>query len=290
MILHKKIALLLSIITITSTSWAFHDSQPVTACSYSPLMSPKQLNRKRTRKPCLGPAAAKIFGEYFYDIFDLHLQMLHWDSFKVVITFFPFYIAARMIDEKLHHCFYMRSHHKNVNQLPGWTERFAELSLGVPIVFFGLNAFCARDNEFREACRVFLVGMPFVVFGKKLIKQIRFHAGLRPWNEHFNCHKRALGGFPSGHLAEATYMAVLFGMRFGPRCAIPLSLLALGIGITFLNCNRHYVSQMIAGAGFGTLYALAADKLITKKLNRNMILNPIIDGSGTIGISFNWRF
>ena len=134
--------------------------------------------------------------------------------------------------------------------------------IGVPIVLLGTQAFLSRDCELATTARMVLLGMPFVTFGKDLIKKMRFQASLRPWNENYSCEERCSGGFPSGHMAEATYTALLFGLRYGPKYAIPLGLIAGAIGVTFLTCNRHYLSQLVAGAGFGALYAFAAQKVV----------------------------
>jgi membrane-associated phospholipid phosphatase len=85
-------------------------------------------------------------------------------------------------------------------------------------------------------------------------------------------------------------MAVLYGMRYGPRYGVPLGLLALGVGATFLSCNRHYVSQMVAGAGFGAMYAIAANKLINENLARDFNLGMQIDHTGSPLLSISWRF
>ena len=61
-------------------------------------------------------------------------------------------------------------------------------------------------------------------------------------------------------------MAVLYGMRFGINFALPLGSVAAFVTVIFLSSNRHYLSQMIAGAGFGAMYALSASRLIDSKL------------------------
>lgn len=248
-----------------------------------------ETTKRKKRMPCWGPRIGAFVSTTLKDVFVLQANLFSWDSLKTIIAVFPFFVGARMIDEKLHNCFYVRRHHRNVNQLPSWCEQVAEWSLAPPITFFGLQAFFAKDDEMRLTCQTFLIGMPFVVFANKLIKQLDFDACFRPWNQNFDCHQRALGGFPSGHLGEATYMAMLFGMRFGYRYAIPLSFLAAVIGVTFLNCNRHYASQMIAGAGFGALYALAADKLITSKLSDRISCSITFDRGGP-ALAFSGSF
>ena len=50
------------------------------------------------------------------------------------------------------------------------------------------------------------------------------------------------------------------------KFAIPLSILSAYVGATFVVCNRHYASQIAAGAGLGALYAVAASRVIDNKL------------------------
>jgi hypothetical protein len=232
----------------------------------------------------------EFFGGLAKDVVNLWTNLFTWDSFKIMIATFPFFVATRMLDEKIQNCFYDRTYHKNVNQMPHWVPKCAELSIAVPIIFFGLEAFLSRDQEMRETSRLFLIGMPFVIWTKDLIKQIRFKACYRPWNEYFDCKQRSLGGFPSGHIAEATFTAVLYGMRFGPNYAIPLSALAVFISASFLSCNRHYASQMVAGAGFGAMFAVAANKVVDCKLGRDIHMGLTMQPNGNPAFSVSYQF
>ena len=112
----------------------------------------------------------------------------------------------------------------------------------------------------------------------------------RPWHEKFSCKERALGGFPSGHTAEAVYTALLYGLRMGPRYAIPTGTIALIIAATFISCNRHYLSQIVAGAGLGTLFALSADKVIEKHLDKKIDLVFGMNNAGQPSVALSFRF
>jgi hypothetical protein len=208
----------------------------------------------------------------------LHKNLFSWDSLKIIGTTFPFYVGVRMFDEKLQNCFYDCKNHKNINQMSGWCNDFARFAIGVPIAFLGSFAFFGKDEEIRQTARIFLIGMPFVIFGKDILKKFKFDACLRPWNEHFSKEKRSSGGFPSGHMSEISYMAFLFGLRYGPKFAVPLGLLGVVVGVDFLTCNRHYASQLIAGIGFGALYAVAAHKLVNTRLGQSLQINLAYDG------------
>jgi membrane-associated phospholipid phosphatase len=213
------------------------------------------------------------------DAVALNVGLIDWDSLKIISSIFPFFVASRMIDSRLQNCFYQRCNHRNVNQLPRWCHEAIRYGIGLPIGFLGLQGLLARDPNLHETGRIFLIGMPFVIFGKELIKKIRCDACLRPWNQYFSRTARAFGGFPSGHMAEASYMALLYGLRFGPVYGIPLTILSVLLGIIFLNCNRHYLSQLVAGVGLGAVYAVSAYKLIDKRLD-NLSINVCMDSQG----------
>lgn len=224
----------------------------------------KKKNIKKRKSRCRKKTGftKRVFGTVGYDVAMWHRYLITWDSFKILAVFFPAFIAARMVDEKLQNNFYDRHHHRNKSQLPKWCHDLSSKLIGAPAALLGTQAFLSRDCELATTARMLLIGLPFVTFGKDLIKKMRFQASLRPWNEEYSCKERSSGGFPSGHMAEATYTALLFGLRYGPKYAIPLGLIAGAIGVTFLTCNRHYLSQLVAGAGLGALYAFAAQKVI----------------------------
>jgi hypothetical protein len=93
-------------------------------------------------------------------------------------------------------------------------------------------------------------------------------------------------------LAEATYTAVLYGMRFGINYALPLGSVAVFVTIVFLSSNRHYLSQMIAGAGFGAMYALSANRLVESKLAKKseMLLGLGVGDHGEPVAKLSMRF
>lgn len=232
------------------------------------------------------------------DILNIHKNIFHWDTFKTIIGAFPLYVFTRMFDTNLQKKFYhgqcKHGCHTDRHQAPRWCKKLSQFGLGVPIVILGGAAFVGKTEELRVTGRVFLTGMPFVVFGKDVFKKIRFHGAERPWCGRFSSKERAFGGFPSGHMAEITYMTVLYGLRYGPRAAGPLAVFGSFLGATFINCNRHYVSQIVAGAGIGTIFAMAANKVIDARLNTSknyhMNLSLEADERGTPAVKVGCRF
>jgi membrane-associated phospholipid phosphatase len=57
--------------------------------------------------------------------------------------------------------------------------------------------------------------------------------------------------FPSGHAADTFAAATVLQRHFGPKAAIPSYLLASYVAMSRLHENRHFMSDVIFGAGIG---------------------------------------
>lgn len=262
-------------------------------CSYSravPLDQTNLLTEKPTRKGGWRWGRYLLPSDPVKDVLLLQRYLFTWDTYKVVVGFFPFFIAGRMIDEDLQQYFHCRTHHKNRHQLPERCHDICKWGIALPIAILGSTAFLAKDYDFRMTGWIFLLGMPFVIVGKDMFKKIKADCCLRPWHEKFSHEHRSGGGFPSGHMAEITYMTVLYAKRYGRLVAAPLAAVATMLAVTFVSCNRHYLSQIVAGAGLGTAYALAADKLIDRKLSEHMDIGFTIDSRGAPAAKVSFRF
>jgi len=214
-----------------------------------------------------------------------------FDTFKIFTSLFPLYVGCKMIDNDVQSCFYESRCHKNCCQLPSWCEYAATLGIGISIVALGSFAFLGKTDEVRTISRVFLVGMPFVIFGKDLIKKWKCSHCKRPRNSKFSRFKDYYGGFPSGHMAESIYMTVFFGLHYGAKAYIPLSVLSLFVAAESINCNRHYLSQVVAGAGLGAAFAVAAHKVVKREFNEKKIsLDFDCDQRGNPALSLSCCF
>ena len=280
------------------------NAQEIGSCSLLPPASycvadcPEKVIKKykQSYKPLCFCCPRKTANLGYYvgrDFISLFAHLWDWDTLKVLVGIFPLFIGSRMIDEPMQNNFFCHHCHCNMNQLPRWCYDSVQWGISVPVIILGLTAFLARDFELRYAGWMLLLSWPLLIFGKDIIKN--FEGGdfcLRPWHEDF-CkeeHKRFGGGFPSGHMAEATFLAVLYGSRYGPKAALPLGLLATWVGAVFLSCNRHYLSQLVAGVGLGTIVAIAANKVIDHRISEKLALGISCDSRGNPGFSVSWQF
>ena len=247
-------------------------------------------------RPCVyeGPPsivrkAGRFCGGLVADALRINWNIFTVTTANIMTAFTPLYIASRAIDEDVQSRFYDGTCHKNVNQFSKVSHQVARFGVGIPMAVLSSLMFFAPDQDMRLTARLFAIGWPLVHFTKDLIKKIDSKACLRPWNEQYSCHKRSTGGFPSGHMANITYTATLWWLRYGPKLGVPLSLGAVFVFVNFVNCNRHYMSQLVAGAGFGMIYAFAVNRLVEQRISERLSLCASINkssGSPCFGITY----
>lgn len=245
---------------------------------------------KKIKKQRLMHKAARFFGEIIVDAVMLNVKLFSMQSVHIITGFTPLYLGSRMADERIQNNFYDYAYHKNIYQLPQKCHNIAHYGVGVPMVFLSGLAFWGWNEDLRMTARIFAIGLPFVHSGKDIIKKLRFKSCLRPWHEQFDRKHRSSGGFPSGHMANVVYMATLFGMRHGAAWGIPLGLFASFVFVDFLNCNRHYLSQLVAGSALGILFAYAANTVIDQKLEARWSVECVPTADNSAGFKVAYRF
>jgi len=253
----------------------------------------QELEALKPKNPYSKPV--NLFASILKDVFEIHINLATFDFFRITGAVFPVFVALRMHDEKIHQHFYDAEHHKNKNQHTCLNHFVAQEAIAIPILALASLSVFSHDEDLRATSRVFAIGMPFVLLAKDIIKQLRFKAAYRPYCEFFpKKSKHVCGGFPSGHMAELAYMTVLYSMRHGVKFAVPLTALSIYVGATFVACNRHYASQIAAGAGLGALYAVAASHVIDEKLERRRLkeieMGLDTTSTGNLALSFNYRY
>lgn len=222
------------------------------------------------------------------DVVDIHKYIFSTDSLIVLAACAPVYGITRSYDCNIHSYFYDYKKHRNIRQLPSWCPYFASKVPTVPFLVTAGLALGAADYELRTTAQVFWTGLPCCGIAKKLLKKIPFCGSIRPYSQYFK-RKKVFGGFPSGHVATVAYMTTLFGKRFGASWGIPLGLLSSFIAAEFTICNRHFASQVVAGAALGIIYGLASDKLVTQKIASSFSWHITAD-SRTTAFSCTYAF
>ena len=267
------------------------------------LLERQRVAQERRRKeqeeaklpPCPYSKPVNLFASILKDVYEIHMNLATFDFFKIGGAVFPVFVALRMHDETIHEHFYDSKHHKNKNQCTFLNHFVAQEAIAIPILALVSLSVFSHDEDLRATSRVFAIGMPFVLLAKDAIKQLRFKAAYRPYCEWFpKNNKHVCGGFPSGHMAEMAYMTVLYSMRHGVKFAVPLTALSIYVGATFVACNRHYSSQIAAGAALGALYAVAASHVIDQKLERKRLkgfeMGIDTTSTGNLALSFNYHY
>lgn len=234
--------------------------------------------------------AGNFLRDLAVDAIRLNLNLFSVDSAKIVTGVMPFYIGTRFLDEKLQCHFYDPAHHKNINQFPHAAHALAKSGVAIPILFLSSAYFWGWNDDLRYTGWMTGIGIPFVQSGKDVIKKARAKGCLRPWHEDFSKEKRSSGGFPSGHMANIAFMTTLWGIRHGPKWAVPIGLFGVFVMVDFINCNRHYVSQLVAGVGLGVLYGVAASKVVDKKLDEKWNIQLGASKQGDPCLQLSYRF
>ena len=99
--------------------------------------------------------------------------------------------------------------------------------------------------------------------------------------------------FPSGHTSTAFSLATVAEQHYGWKVGAPAYLLASCIGLTRIEQNRHYLSDVIAGATIGVIVGRTVTRLDGQQpaRKRTLALAPATDPHGQgvgLGLSASW--
>lgn len=230
-----------------------------------------------------------IFVRFTKDIVDINRHLFTFGAVTLGAAFIPIYFVSKKADYSLHKCFYDGQHHKNKYRAPLWICDLASKGVAAPLIVLSSLSVFSKTVEIQATSSIFWKGVISIWAVKDLIKAlVKKDCCLRPPCQGFK-KKKYYGGFPSGHMAEAAYMALLYGLQFGPRWGVPFgSYAAFVFGIS-VNCNRHYLSQLIAGTGLGLVYAVAAHLTVNDRLSENFSLQ-VIPHSGGFRAKLSYSF
>ena len=62
------------------------------------------------------------------------------------------------------------------------------------------------------------------------------------------------------------------------------------VGVNFCVSNRHYASQLVAGVGWGLMYAFAANKFIDDKIAQRIECKMMLDFQGQPAVRFAYSW
>ena len=213
----------------------------------------------------------------------------HLDTYKILMLSSSVYMAGRAVDAPIHAYFYDRKRHRNIHTIAPVFQYSVDPLMGVALTTSIVLQFFSRDVHTRKVSEVFLAALPFLSLYKDVLKTLHIKGALRPKNECFDC-RDYYGGFPSGHMWEAAFMAYLFGAELGPDFAVPLSAFALLVAGQSVTINRHTVSQVVAGAALGVVFGAASQKVVHRSLHDRGSCGIILNKSGGLTFTFEKTF
>lgn len=236
---------------------------------------------------------AQIFNNFSEDLVELNKSVFgSLDSLRALTWVLPAYLLTRSVDDDIHSCFYLDSLHQNTGQMPEFLHLLSDKGVPLLSLFFALMPLSHRiDPDVQDTSRLFISGIASVSAMRTVIKySLKTRSSLRPWNGLFSKNNRVLGGFPSGHMASATYMAVTYGLRHGAGWGLPLGAFAGFVFMASLNSNRHYASQLVGGFGLGLVYGLASNRVLESRYGDHVQVGLDQDAAGRPILSVSCQF
>lgn len=235
----------------------------------------------------------KFLRNMYVDSCDIWKKIVSLDSMKVLTVVTPFYLIGRKADDKVHSKFYDASTHTNKHQPSKFLKTFLyDEVMAAPIIFSYCVGLLSEDPVTRRFSSIFGTGLLWAWTSKVFVKKIfKTDANLRPGSAEFDQHQRTHGGNPSGHTTQATYLATMLWLYKGPKYGVPLSLYATAIAGMSVAINHHYFSQVIAGAGFGALFGIAAYSVFSDwKLPENLTISLDVNHQAQCGLKIAYNF
>jgi len=163
----------------------------------------------------------------------------------------------------------LRSHHL----LSHYTSRIPNILLPTVLVLSGvmwvLYLRGVRRGECDDRSAFFLMtgtALPAAYIVKLALKHVFGRVGTRVWLENPTDHSfhwfqdgRGFDGFPSGHMAVFTTLAVACGLFFPKgRAACLAGIVALGVSL--VATGHHFLSDVIAGGYLGWVVLVTTDR------------------------------
>jgi len=235
-------------------------------------------------------SAKSQFKRTWHDFGEFNKKIVSLDTIKIIAAGVPVYVVARILDKSTHKVFYCSAHHCNKRQMPNTLYHGVNVGLGVLMIGMASLSFYKADRHLQRTAQLYALTLPYTWAAKKILKTIKWDGCRRPKNQWFDKHKKYYGGCPSGHMMEIMYTAVLFGTQMGPRFGIPLGIFAGAVALESINCNRHFLSQLVAGAGVGVILGVAANKALALPDTCDLRVQCVPDGAAGLAVRTEYRF
>ena len=229
--------------------------------------------------------------DFVTDFSAINFNLFSKESLLVAGIGAELYAAAHIVDDSVHNFLYDSSCHTNTYSIGCLRSCFAEdLGIALPLLGISVGLWCSRDYHTRLVGRDLLAGMVGIGIVKMMLKECLYEdCCYRPYSGCFT-KKRVFGGFPSGHAAVLAYATVLLGLQKGPKWAIGMGAYGAVVVGSALICNYHYLSQVVAGATLGALYAVAADRLINQRMNDWLEMEVAVGQRGNPLLTVTYSF
>lgn len=229
--------------------------------------------------------------DFLADFASSNFKLFNKESLLVLSAAAPLYAMTRGIDKPVHNFLYDESCHHNTFDIGRCRNFFAEdVGFFLPLVAIAGGLWASHDENNRFVGRSLVAGMASVGFAKMVIKECCI--GNRCYRPYSGCFKKklVLGGFPSGHMAVLTYTTTVLALHKGAKWAIPVGMYSGIVAASLLVCNYHYVSQLVAGAGLGALYAVATHKIINERLAERLECGIVTNHQGAPQLQLAYSF
>lgn len=168
-----------------------------------------------------------------------------------------------------------------------------DYTIGIPVVaVYGLNLAGIKGKN-NLVDRTILLGMSSIICNALVFSTKRFSSEQRP--DLSDCYS-----FPSGHTAEAFVAAEFMRQEYkdvSPWYGVAGYAAAVGTGMLRMYHDKHWLNDVLAGAGVGILstrvsywlYPKIKDKLFGKSTKVPMIA-PVVGTNGSVGVAMSYNF
>lgn len=153
-----------------------------------------------------------------------------------------------------------------------------DLQLALPAAALGLTFAFGTSGEFGDSAGRYQ-------YLKAGLTCLALTQGLKFAIDEQRSNGHGSQSFPSGHTSAAFFGASFIQRRYGWEYGVPAYLLASFVGYSRVECNAHYIHDVLAGAAIGVL----STYLFTTPISKNISVAPVV-GKDSIGFGFVYKW